>query len=487
MNRTQPKMQPKTIDDLPELPFKRILSYLSLSDLLKARAVSRGWYQRINCRKVKSLCCSERPILANGQMVSGAYAQNFISTPQADRLFAVFASTILSDLKHLRLCNLGLNAEYIPTFERTLNSFRQLQELDVIRVTANTGPIQADFKLNLPMLHSIHLKHFSAVNKLTLDSPRLKQITLWGRQSLALVHGESVERLLIQQLKYLPVKNLKNLKQLHVEFFCEFDSALLSSLTQLKELHLVEGKVLSHVLKQKQRCGNTDLKIYCFGCLLNDPEDPLVTPFEDFDEAILVHLAEHPTRLADEIPLCWSLPYSIIERVAPDSTVSLLGLLKRFTDLNWITVSSPIQDTERFLDLLKDLLKDLDNIVKLQFECGQPQELFDRLSEHYAVQELAIYCEPSDLRFLFGLKNLVNLHLMFSIGLELIQGLLEALPHLFLFVFSYLNKWVQITIYHRKRLEVFVDGEAKKFANLSSAMQFIVERAGEEEGEEVIE
>ena len=47
------------MDDLPELPFEQVLGYLILEDLLKTRAVSRRWYQKINSFRVKSLCYSK--------------------------------------------------------------------------------------------------------------------------------------------------------------------------------------------------------------------------------------------------------------------------------------------------------------------------------------------------------------------------------------------------------------------------------------------
>ena len=46
-NRTAIETEPE-MDDLPELPFEKVLSYLSLGDLIKSRAVSRRWYHKID-------------------------------------------------------------------------------------------------------------------------------------------------------------------------------------------------------------------------------------------------------------------------------------------------------------------------------------------------------------------------------------------------------------------------------------------------------
>ena len=131
MNRTEVKK----MDDLPELPFEKVLSYLSLEDRFKLRANSRRWYKKIDSFKVKSLCYSERPsgfIFGKNRWVSGAFAQNFISSPRFESFVSAFDQLILSNLKYLRLCELRLTAENRTAFAQALQSFGQLQELDLI-------------------------------------------------------------------------------------------------------------------------------------------------------------------------------------------------------------------------------------------------------------------------------------------------------------------------------------------------------------------
>ena len=71
------------MDDLPDLPFEKVLSYLGLKELLEARTVSRAWYKRIDNFRVRSLCFSEweRDYIKNRHhLIVDEFAQNFISS-----------------------------------------------------------------------------------------------------------------------------------------------------------------------------------------------------------------------------------------------------------------------------------------------------------------------------------------------------------------------------------------------------------------------
>ena len=484
-----------TIDDLPELPFKLVLNYLSLADRLKARAVCRSWYQLINSSKVKSICCSDGSsdfidlncgigkirrfhiIDKESRRVSEAFAQNFISLPRIDSFLATHVPTLLSDLKHLRIYDVYFpNRDHLKAFVRTLRSFSQLEKLDINKMTLKTDLIPPSTKLILPMLISIHFEDVKNISRLTLDSPRLRSLKLWASLKLKLVHYESVERLLFWDSKQVEVVKLKNLKKLEIDLRkadLQIDSTLLSSLEQLKELYLIEPKGCSNVsqvlqlLELKRQYGRTDLKIYRFGCLLNGPEDLLVTRFQDFDdENLLGHLAKNSARLADEIPFFKALDYKKIQSIAPGSAVDLL---KRFTDLREITVSRPVQDVQRFLDLLKNL----NNISDLKFSCDQPQDLFDRLPEHSVVQKLFIHCNPSNLRFLLRLKHLTVLHVHRLMDVEFVRKISEELTHLSKLRFGFLRRKVKID--YLNGFEVSIDGEKTKFPELNAAIEFFDE------------
>ena len=456
------------MDDLPELPFEKVLSYLNLGDRLRLSAVSRSCRQKIANHRVKSLCYSERPsgfIWGKSRWVSGAFAENFISSTRFATFFDTFGQSVLSGLKHLHLCGLDSSVKDQSTFIRTLNSFGQLEELNIIRV--NCGQ-QQEFKLNLPKLTSIRLEQLKADRRLTLEAPRLRKVTVLDCPDLRLhfVHAESVESLNTESVKSLntcridqvKVKNLKNLQCLYVKYLRMVDSTFLSSLKQLKEIHLQSHQSVSQLFEQKRRYGCADLKIYVNGLLLDDPDDPArgnaINGY--LTENWLVCLAENRSRLADEIPLYHELRYSEIDGVAPRLEVNVL---KRCTELKEVTVDGPLQDTQRFLDLLKNWK----NISELSFECDQPQDLFDRLPEHCAVQKLYVYRAQSDLTFLFRLKNLIHLNIFWPIDSETVRRAFEELPFLSYFTFSkvrssgYSIQPVAIEIDRSKRFSVSVD------------------------------
>ena len=361
------------MDDLPELPFEQILSYLSLQDVIKSRAVSRSWCNRIDSFKVKSLHYTASwwgftGVEVRERSATGAFAQNLIRSSRFEQFFSTFGPTILSNLKRLCLCafrfrgknkmhavrNLGvkyLKVEDVSASVRILHSFGQLEELALIGFGIYTDlDTTTDLELNLPRLKSIQLRHVSRVGKLTLDAPRLQRVRVecCSELRLDLVHGESVEWLIAGQTHHIAVEHLKNLKFLYSADYSAVDSKFISSLPErLKEFHLNSGHNSRELFKLKQRHGRTDLKIFAFGLLLRGPDDPAITVTSSLCD-IFPFLAENPSRVADEIPLCSALAYSTIERVAPGSEFDVLN---RLTDLQQIYVERPtVQDNERFLN-----------------------------------------------------------------------------------------------------------------------------------------
>ena len=69
------------LNDMPVLPFEKILGYLSLEDQLKSMAISRRWYSTIAGFRTKFLCFSDRSsdfIWGKSRLVGNRFAQNFI-------------------------------------------------------------------------------------------------------------------------------------------------------------------------------------------------------------------------------------------------------------------------------------------------------------------------------------------------------------------------------------------------------------------------
>ena len=459
------------MDDLPELPFLKVLSYLSLEDRLKFRAVSRSWYHKIANSRVKSLCFSQLPIarIRGKSWVSGALAQNFISSTRFATFVDTYGHSILVNLKRLHLCDLELR-DVNGTLAQTLNSFGQLEELAIIRFKRSGCPID-ELELNLPMLKSFQFVLVGGIEKLTLDAPKLKKAKFWNcglRFGLVIVHGESVERLHIGNTQPIEVNNLKNLQYLCIER-SEIDPKFSSCLQHLKELHLKDRLAVSQAFDLRH--GRTDLKIYFNGFLLNGPDDPAINsldiPDGNVHDARFIHLAENLSRLADEIPFCELIRYRDIQAVAPESAISVL---KRFTDFS-IIVFDRVQDIDRFLDLTN-----LENLMAMVFFFDQPQELFDRLPEHCAVRNLFI--RNASLDFLSKLKHLSQLVVQNSMDIESIRNILEQYP--FLQEFSCLHRGNGVSIRISSNPKRFSVSIAAKEANVSdvdadAAIQFILE------------
>ena len=456
------------MDGLPELPLEQILGELSLVDRLKSRAVSRAWYHRIDSFKVKTLCFSDRPIDFY-QKSRWVNAENFVSSTRFASFFNTFGQTTLCNLRHLRLYDLGLDKESLATFVPTIESFTQLEELDLIMLHSRFSyPKKMEVELKLSMLHRLHLDNVTIIDKLTLRAPKLKRIKLSSCCDLRVdfVHGESVERLLIDRLSYTEVKRLKNLQYFHLHYCSETDLTFLSGLKQLKEFHLnikENRQVILDLFEQKQRYGLAQLNIYLSGMPLSGPDDRVIG-YHFLDENNFRCLTENLSRVADEIPFFDAVVYHTIEGVDPNL---LVEILKRFTDLDYIRVTTSVRNVDRFLDLMKSLNRI--GITSLTFMKDPPQQLVDRLPELPAVQRLIFIGIPSNFRFLFRFKNPFHLRLGYLINIETVRKLFEK-PHLLSLRFG--NK--SISTDHSKRFKVSVNHQKwTEVTDLNAAIQFL--------------
>ena len=468
------------MDELPELPFEKVLSYLSLEEVIKLRAVSRSCLWKIDNYKVKLLCYSRVPtghIYKKHRWVSGAFAQNFIVSIRFKSFFKTFGQTILSHLKHLRLYEPDFHAESRTTFTSVLNSFVQLEELDIIdKWILRKDYKRRQLKVNLPMLKSVLFERVHGIEKLTLNAPILKRVKFnFSPLSLDLVHSESVESLLVQGLKCVNLDGLKNLNTIYIGYETEIDFQSLFDLEQLEAVHLVDNNDVRKLFDLKQRYGRTDLQIYRLGCLLNGPDDlALDLPgigFELFNGEIYLRL--DPSRLADEIPFWSILNYTAIEHLTSESQATILN---SFTDLGTIYLGRPVPDIDRFLTFLNTF----NHITDLHFGCDQLQTLFDRLP--HTIQRLYLTKAHSDLEFLFKL-DLIEFELYFPIDIQMIRRFLEELEFLQCFRFLCLNTSFEIFIKARKQFKVHINEGIKKvkIRDLNAVIQFVQKNASEEE------
>ena len=462
------------MNSLPVLPFEKILSYLSLQDLIKARGVCRIWNRTITSFSVKTLCFSHAPsgyLLGKRRLINGKFAQNFIYSPNFELFFDTFATMIFSSLKQLRLCDLILEQQAGPAFVRILNSFGQLQELLLFRCAHSNHFMNTRLQLKLPMLNRILLEHVTLVVELSLVAPNLRAIEIWDCAALLklnLVHVESVEWLLVDHMQHIAVKGLKNLKYFHTRSLSKIDSTFLPGLPQLKEVHLDYDRNNHLIFPLRNAAKRTDLAIYRCGLLLNGPEDPVI--ISCFSNAI-TYYPDHPLRLADQTPLCRALYYAPLERMQPEL---VNDLMRRFVELREIVLDQPVQNVERFLDFLSSL----DKIMYLHFCQGaQTQQLFDRLPGHGTIQKLTIQYVVDDFSFLTRLQHLIYIDLFRSIDIELARQVLERLPFLSLFYFRYQTVRIMISTSYQSTYLVQVGRRGERVVHLNDAIQYIATNA----------
>ena len=489
------------MDGLPELPFEKVLSYLTLQDLFESRAVCRAWRNMIDRFRVKSLCYTQDPIdfyFPKGRLVDGSFAPSLVRSSSFEGFFSTYGQSILSGLKRLRLCALHLHISDIKVFASTLQSFGQLEHLSIIETSfvrdlKNRKPhyegytcprsepeMPKAFELNMPMLESLHFEELYGLWTVTLVSPRLRSLTVrkcGGNLRLELVHADSIEWLDTQF--WSKMNELKNLKYLFQKYCIiptnhATNEQLLSSLGQLKELHLNDHGDLCDLFNQRQRYGLANLKFYLRGCLVNGPDDPALDAIRYYPLRI-DYLADNPSRLADHIPFPTYVRYEQIQDVSSEFAIIFLN---RCINLVRMTVYKPVEDIERFLYVIKNS----NYIAHLDFadcpEGGQPQELFDRLPEHCAVQGLTIDYKPSNLEFLFKLKHLVSLQIdRYSFSAKTVRKVWEELPFLLEFEFLCANKRVKMELLNvfeiPKCFKLCVDKQEQLVGDLNAVIQFL--------------
>ena len=411
------------MDNLPIPPFEKMLSYLSLKERIKLRAVCRGWCRTIDSFKIKQLLISsDLPEKTSPRLARGVFAQNFLrckgSYPE------ILGSSIFSDLKQLRL--LGLHNLNIERFAETLNLWVRLEELTIIDTEIECD---RDVKVNLPMLRSlrfdINYDEFDPPSgTLILDAPRLQNVRLSKYEGLLkFVHAESIEKLITRFVRNTTnLINLKNLKHLHCALK-RIDPNFLADMPQLKQINVVfsqDERIFLELLEQKNKFGRADLKIAHNGFLI-DPANP---------SSYWKGWYLDKPQLIDEVPYFVWIAYKRFE--SWDNHLAV-RIFRRLTDLSGIYVYEKVQDVERLLNFLRDF-----DILGLEFDYDvQPQNLFDRLPDYCAVRRLVLEYPIPDLSFLLRLRHLISLKVSWEVELELIRRVFNELQFISSFEFKF--------------------------------------------------
>lgn len=507
------------MDTVPFEVFRKILSYLDLDEVIRSRTVNKLWQAYVDNFVETKLFFSERPmgqIFSKNRLITGVFNRNFIVSSKFEEFFECFSRTIFSGLKHLRIAH--LNIEGIWEFTEMINSFGQLEALDLIQIKtkdvnrdtenwldgersrvmqfisikeeisfkvnlsvnftsseeeADLNPIQ----LTLPNLKSIDFDNLKGIHYLKLDTPKLREIRLWKCNTLELkIVSESVERLITDNTSYLKAENLKNLKYYYCSFLPVISPTFLSSLEHLQEIHL-DGYIGTYdIHRQRLQCNRPDLKIYYFGLLVDDSSDPINEfGFDRFNRRVVECYVQNEHRLADEVLFYGKLHYSDVECVAPTVPASIW---KRFIKMNDIRVNQPVQQWCRFLTFLKNF----HNVEALSFSAPQPQQLFDKLPDYCSVQKLKIENGAQDLEFLFELHHLIDLSIDSVIDAQFIHRIFRELKLLLKLRFcvhqsrhTTNDPHVSIEIAPSKLFQVrFGEIRPKNFEHLNDAISFIV-------------
>lgn len=403
------------MDDLPNLPFEKVMSYLDLKDLFNVRAVSKRFNLAIDNLKVRSLCYSRyksRFVRNKHRLVVGEFARNFIGTRNFESFFTRFGQSILSDLRHLRICDLnGKTAGLIGI----TNSFKNLESLHLVHV-CNFGGV---FKLVLPKLKSFRLDdsivddhHTSDRFNWTLDAPRLSAFrVVWyhlPNPRLNVVHPESVETLVISQSSFLDLERFKNLKLLRCERLNLVDYTLLSSLQQLREIHFEDDRsVLERFHEQKQRNRRDELKIYYRGLCLDGPNYYPQSLLLGLNQENLRFMIANYSRLAGELAFYYKIRYSDIAAVRRLP----LDFWGKLTGLEQIELTELIERAENVKPLL-EVLSCCPSVRALAFSWSPSKNLFDQLSAHWSISKIQCFtftCYNSDFSFLSKFEHLTEL------------------------------------------------------------------------------
>ena len=426
------------MDDLPDLPFEKVLSYLELGERIKCRAVAKRWLEMIDSLPVASLFYSDKPsdfIFDKHRLVIGLFAHNYIASAKFEPFFGHFSRSILCNLRNLRVCDLLDLKERSSAFEAILNSLEHLQTLDLIAVTG----LDKNLNLRLPKLQSIRLQDLDGVQKLTLSAPNLTKIQISQDHpfTLHLVHPESVCSVSDNNYFHLAFESLKNLDYLCCELLDEISDDFLANHQKLKEIHL-NGRyeAVEALHDQKRRLGRTELKIYYLGLCLDSAGDHFLFR-KELNEEILTYLSENYSRLAEELPLARCIKYgSEMQDLVPDEFWRRLIHLKRIVLMGRLNADTGVRN---FLEFLKKF----DHIPQLLLYTTN-QQLLDQLPAYcpvLSVQTLTIGILnlQLDFTFLFSFKNLLDLHLA-STNPELFPRLFEELRFLRTFHFRYKPK-----------------------------------------------
>lgn len=163
------------MDNLPDLPFEKIIGYLDLEELIKADA--KRWLETIESLQVKSLfyCAAKKDMNTTRPPSDLAAYEYHIWSSHFCAFISKFRGSVLKELKMLCVDFFHFQEkEAQRSLFKTLNSLVQLERLAITR----NGEISA-LELSLPNLHYLRCDRvsvWSVKSDFLLNLPQLREV-----------------------------------------------------------------------------------------------------------------------------------------------------------------------------------------------------------------------------------------------------------------------------------------------------------------------
>ena len=490
------------MDDLPPEILVKIFKQLRIDQILKVRQVNKRFNAVINENvRLKSLVIApsghfvlNRKWLDTKQLVSDISDQLIV--PELDSILLFMDPPLLSQpmftgIKQLYIISkVGISDSVDSSI---ISSIYQLEHLELINTSILGSEEDVDLSdddlddddldfwpslLNSTSLKVLNLE--SPVSKLdiTFNTPRLTRVRILSADDRGATfnHPESIKHFEI--LTYQDyIRTFSNLEYLYVREIEWLENDFLLKLPLLKEIHLSVGdQAFGQLLKQKQKLGRKQLKIYYLGSELTDLPDEL-------DENHSVAINEYTIgfyettnleQFADVLPFIRKLNYSALE-YANLNDGALRCLVKKLVNLNNVVVNQKVKNANLFIDAFTgcNAIEMLD-IGSFCFKQGFYDTMIYRLFP--TLSFFVIRNHPNlNYDFLLKFSNLEHVYISHESSDELIRKLFNRYSSLS-FHFTRHNYRISIqNSFDELELELPFKRDPMKFANFDKLFDYFKE------------
>lgn len=412
------------MDHLPCEILVKILKYLPLISLLKARAVCKRWHHAVELHvRLHSLAICQSENTSNRKwsftyepvnlthMIAGWYSNGYnLSQP------------IYKNLRELYICTRLIPHQMNITMAIS-NQLQQLRRLEIIGLF-----IGVNKTIRLPKLVYLNLENVT-FDRITLDCEALTHLRIYRREEvgctldfgqITIEHPHSIRHLELSS--YHPmVKTLCNLEYLLCETGDSGDGGyqwidLKEELPKLTEFHcnqrLRSNGLLYSLQEQCKRLPDRELKIFYFGVnVFGELEN---RRFRTVDTQLL---CDYPDRLARFLPFFLKLEYDVMESCFDPIPRDLLDKL---VNLSVIEVNAKVQNVRQLIDLLKcnrylNTLRLVNASMKQKF-----MNILPKLLPNLVILDVLDDAKSYEFSFALRLKNLVTVETRQRLDLDLL-------------------------------------------------------------------